>query len=163
MFRCWLKRNKSTNYTFFTSSPVASKIPSPAWALFSISLALSPSFTKPMSDNSSVNCRFRLAISWKKWETISGHRSQQIKGNCNVFASVGSNEAHLGWSNQDEDDLVWSFPEGQFSLRQIGRQSERVTQKVANFRKPKDHLFDLITFLKNTFMGSGVRLTSWKF
>ena len=150
MFLCWLKRNNSTNYTFFTSSPVASKIPSPAWALFSISLALSPSFTKPMSDNSSVNCRLRLAISWKKWEKIFKHRHQQIKGKCRVFASVASNEAHLGSPNRYEDYLVWSFPEGQFSLRQIGRESEKSYTDIHQLHKTQGSFIWLSSTFKKT-------------
>lgn len=47
-----------------TSGPVASKTPSvPLEHMRSITLALSPSLMKPMSDSSSANCLLRLAIS----------------------------------------------------------------------------------------------------
>lgn len=47
-----------------TSGPVASRTPSESLeAARSMTLALSPSLMKPMSDNSSANCLFRLAIS----------------------------------------------------------------------------------------------------
>jgi len=58
---------QSTDMLQITSSPVASKTPSPPWDHFlSMSLALNPSFTNPMSESSSVNCLFRLAISYKE-------------------------------------------------------------------------------------------------
>lgn len=62
---------------WITSSPVASNTPSPPWDhFFSISLALNPSFTKPMSESSSANCLFRLAISYKQTEGCDGCHAQ---------------------------------------------------------------------------------------
>lgn len=52
------------NELYVTSGPVDSKTPSvPLEDMRSITLALSPSLIKPMSDSNSANCLLRLAIS----------------------------------------------------------------------------------------------------
>lgn len=71
---------QSTKMLQITSSPVASKTPSPSWDHFlSMSLALNPSLTNPMSESSSVNCLFRLAISYRE-RKVCDVRSTEARG-----------------------------------------------------------------------------------
>lgn len=115
-------QNTVCTNTDITSSPVASNTPSPPWDHFlSMSRALNPSFTNPMSESSSVNCLFRLAISYKQTKKIwwcvthGGKRvltSSQLRHQNSPLASqpvpAGGNKNWLTWR---------TLPDKKFSLQ----------------------------------------------